>query len=303
MSITYWLTRGGSTLAGVIPRRIRHTLGAVGGGSSYLGWRAKRLVTQKNMAQVTGKRVDDVYVKHLALSSWCNYGRYASDFRYFPHLNITHIEENMLDLSENGTSWLDYLKETHQRGKGAIFASAHFGNWDIAGAIAARHATMTAVVESFSDPRLNELIQGQRRDNGMEVVAMESSMRRILRVLQQNQMVALVVDRPLSAEQGVPITFFGRTTYVPAGPAVLALKTGAAIIPGYVWYGHQQRFYLKAFAPIYPGNDCKGEQKKQEIIRLTQLIYNTVEEMVRAWPTQWYMFRQFWPTDNSESKG
>ena len=60
---------------------------------SYLGWPSKRRVTQLNMAQVTGRPVDDPYVRHLALASWCNYGRYAADFLNFSHLDLDAIEQ------------------------------------------------------------------------------------------------------------------------------------------------------------------------------------------------------------------
>src|SRR5207248_6771802 len=146
-----------------------------------------------------------------------------------------------------------------------------------------------------SDPRLNQLLQNQRKEKGIGIIPMEGSARRILRVLQQNKVVAIVVDRPVSADEGTEVTFFGRKTYVPSGPAALALKSGAAIVPGYMWYGHHNEFNVRAFPPIFP-RESRGEQKVTEVARLTQRIYDTFEEMVREWPTQWYMFRQFWPS-------
>ncbi|HTK10160.1 MAG TPA: lysophospholipid acyltransferase family protein [Ktedonobacteraceae bacterium] len=295
MSAAYWFARGGSTLAGWTPRKLRHTLGGLLGTSSYLGWRAKRLVTLQNMAQVAGLPVKDPRVQYLAYASWKNYGRYAADFLNFPNLNLEYIEEHLHDLSDGGRGWLEEVQLAQERGKGVIFATAHFGNWDIAGAIVGKRMPLSVVVESFDDPRMDELIQGQRRDKGMTVIPMESSMRRILRTLQQNQIVAIVADRPVSAEQGVPVTFCGRTTYVPGGPAALALKSGAAIVPGYVWYGEKEGYLLRAFPPIIPREYKGNEEKTAEIARLTQEMYNAQEAMVRSWPTQWYMFRAFWP--------
>jgi lauroyl/myristoyl acyltransferase len=117
-----------------------------------------------------------------------------------------------------------------------------------------------------------------------------------MRVLQQNQLVAIVVDRPVTPDQGTEVTFFGRKTYVPSGPAALALKSGAAILPGYVWYGRNNEFNVRVFPPIFP-QESKGEQKTNEVARLTQSIYDALEIIIRECPTQWYMFRQFWPAD------
>ncbi|HEX6110142.1 MAG TPA: lysophospholipid acyltransferase family protein, partial [Ktedonobacteraceae bacterium] len=133
-------------------------------------------------------------------------------------------------------------------------------------------------------------------EKGIGIIPMEGSARRILRALQQNQLVAIIVDRPVTEEQGTEVTFFGRKTYVPSGPAALAIKSGAAIVPCFLWYGHHNEFYGRAFTPIIP-QESKGEERVKEISRLTQRMYDTSEVMIREWPTQWYMFRQFWPSE------
>lgn len=296
MSSIYFLARSGNTLARWTPQSARHALGATVGAASYLGWPSKRLVTQLNMAQVTGRPVHDPYVQHLALTSWRNYGRYASDFISFPHLNVDRVVQNMRDLSESEGGWLGCMQSALQGGRGAILVSAHFGNWDMAGVILAHHHPVSALAETFSDEQLNKLLQDQRKEKGIGIIPMEGSLRRILRILQQNQFVGIIVDRPVAEDEGVEITFFGRKTYVPSGPAALALKSGAALVPGFTWYGHRNEFYARMFPPIYP-QESKGEQRVKEISRLTQRMYDAIEIMIREWPSQWYMFRQFWPSE------
>ncbi len=296
MSTVYWLARGGSNLARWTPQSLRERLGYVGGASSYLAWRSKRLVTLLNMAQVTGKPVNDPRVRYLAYASWRNYGRYAADFMNFANMPAEVIESSVLDVTEGAASWLTYLEQGKQHGRGLIFVSAHFGNWDMAGAILARHIAFSAITETFADERLNTLLQNQRKDKGIAIIPLEGSPRRILRVLQQNQLVGLLVDRPVTPQQGTPVQFFGRTTYVPSGPAALALKSGAAILPGFVWYGPRNQLLLRAFPPIIP--QSSGD-RNSDIAAVTQRMYDALEEMIRAWPTQWYMFRQFWPTEGT----
>ena len=299
MSSIYWFTRGGSELSKWIPRSVRHGLGSAFSVISYLGWRSKRLVTQQNMAIVSGRSVSDLYVRHLAYASWRNYGRYAADFINFGNVDMDVLDPTIRDLTQGASCWQEHYEHALQAGRGAVITTAHFGNWDLAGAVLAHYAPLFAVVETFNDERLNHLLQNLRIEKGISIIPMEGTARRILRVLQQNQSVAFVVDRPMEVNQGVPVTFFGRKTYVPSGPAALALKSGAAIMPGYVWYGHHHQFYLRVFPPIFP-RECKGGEKAEEIARLTQCIYATLEEMVREWPTQWYMFRSFWPTLSSQ---
>jgi lauroyl/myristoyl acyltransferase len=296
VSSIYYLARSGNTLARWTPRSARHVLGSSISAASYLGWSSKRLVTHLNMAQVTGRPARDPHVRRLAFASWRNYGRYAADFMSFPHLKIDDVERNLRDLSNVEEGWPGHVRHALDAGRGAIIATAHFGNWDMAGAILARHHPLSAVAETFSDEQLNRLLQNQREEKGIGIIPMEGSARRILRVLQQNQLIAIVVDRPVTEDQGTEVTFFGRKTYVPGGPAALALKSGAAIVPGYVWYGHRNEFYARVFPPIFP-QESKGEQRVYELKRLTQLMYDALEEMIREWPTQWYMFRPFWPSE------
>ena len=296
MSSIYFLARSGNTMARWTPQSARHAFGASIGAASYLGWPSKRFVTRLNIAQITGRPIDDPYVKHLAMASWRNYGRYASDFISFPHLDVEHVDRNMRDLSEAEGGWQGIMQSALEAGRGALLVTAHFGNWDLAGAILAFHHPLSAVAETFSDEQLNQLLQNQRRDKGIGVIPMESSMRPILRILQQNQFVAIVVDRPVPKNQGIEITFFGRKTYVPGGPAALALKSGATIVPGFVWYGHHNEIYARAFNPIIP-QQGKHIERATEISRLTQRIYDVLEVMIREWPSQWYMFRQFWPSE------
>jgi KDO2-lipid IV(A) lauroyltransferase len=295
VSSVYYLARAGNTMSRWTPQAARHALGSVAGVASYLGWRSKRVVTQLNMAQVSGRPAYDPYVKRLALASWRNYGRYASDFMHFPHMDMETIEQQARDITCDAGGWPEYVQQALAKGRGVILATAHFGSWDMAGALFARRFSLSAVAETFEDARLNSLLQNQRIEKGIGIIPMEGSARRILRVLQENKLVGIVVDRPVSKEEGVEVKFFGRSTYVPGGPAALAIKSGAAILPGYVWYGHHNAFYERAFPPIFPQTG-KGTDKAAEIARLTQYMYDALEEMVRQWPTQWYMFRQFWPS-------
>ena len=302
MSSVYWLARAGVALAGWTPRSVRYTLSSTISSASYLAWHSKRLVTQQNMSKVLGLPVSDPQVKHVALASWSHYGPCASDLLNFPHVNVDCIEANLQDMTQGAASWKEYAHQAFDAGKGTLVSTAHFGSWDMAGAIAARYFPLSAVAETFKDPRLNELLQGHRREKKVGIIPMEQAARSVLTELKKNRFVAIVIDRPMTKEKGVVVTFFGHKTYVPGGPAALALKAGSAILPGYVWYGRRGQFYIRAFPPIFP-QPCEGaEGRAREIARLTQYMYAAQEEIVRQCPTQWFMFRRFWPEEEETAQ-
>jgi phosphatidylinositol dimannoside acyltransferase len=296
VSSVYWLARSGIAVAGRTPRRVRHGLASAVTSVSYLGWRSKRLLTQENMAKVLGLPAYDLRVKRAALSSWSNYGRTAASLICLPYMDMLDVDARTQDLTQ-GMTWQECMRLAIAPGKGVILTTGHFGSWDLAGAIAARHVPLSAIADTFKDPRLNSLLQGHRREKGVDIIPASSAARRAMQELVANRAVAIVIDRPVTREQGVEVTFFGHKTYAPIGSAALAVKSGAPIMPGYVWYAPSNRYYLRAFPPMFPRAVGNNAERTREMQRLTQYMFACQEEVVRLCPTQWFMFRRFWPAD------
>jgi KDO2-lipid IV(A) lauroyltransferase len=299
LSVVYWIARAGIPAAGRTPPVFRHALASTVTSASYLGWRSKRHVTQENFALVMSLPASDPRVKRAALASWSNYGRTVVSLICLPYLDMAEVDARTIDLTE-GTTWQESLKVALAPGKGAILTTGHFGHWDLAGAIAARHVPLSAVVDTFSDPRLNSLLQGHRRDRGVNVIPVFQAVRLGAEELTRGRALAIVIDRPV--KRGVEVTFFGHQTHVPGGAAVLAVDTGAAIMPGYMWYAANNRFYLRAFPPMFPRSVSDRAERKEEIRRLTQYMISCQEEIVRSCPTQWFMFRRFWSAETVSSE-
>ncbi|GIF76267.1 lysophospholipid acyltransferase family protein [Asanoa siamensis] len=296
MSSVYWLAQSGIVVTGRTPRPLRHGLASTVTLASYLGWRSKRLVTQENMAKVLGLPVGHPRVRRAALRSWSNYGRTAASLICLPYEDMLDVAARTQDVTE-GMTWVDALRKAMAPGRGAIISTGHFGSWDLAGAIAARHVPLSAIVDTFKDPKLNSLLQGHRREKGVDIIPVAGAPRRVLGELNAGRAVAIVVDRPVTGQHGVEVTFFGHRTYVPAGAATLAVKSGAAIMPGYFWHAPNNGYYLRAFPPVFPRAVADSTERAAEVRRLTQYMFSCQEEVVRQCPTQWFMFRRFWPVD------
>jgi lauroyl/myristoyl acyltransferase len=296
VSSVYWLARSGIAVAGRTPRSVRHGLASTVTSASYLGWRSKRLVTQENMARVLGLPVSDLRVKRAALSSWSNYGRTAASLICLPYVDMRDVDARTQDLT-HGMAWTDCIRSGMAPGHGMIITTGHFGSWDLGGAIAARHVPLSAIADTFKDPRLDSLLQGHRREKSVDIIPVSSAARRVLPELRASRAVAIVIDRPVTRERGVEVTFFGHRTYVPIGSAALAIKSGAAIMPCYVWYAPNNRYYIRAFPPVFPRAVRGQAERTREIQRLTQYMFACQEEVVRQCPTQWFMFRRFWPAE------
>jgi lauroyl/myristoyl acyltransferase len=295
----YWLLRSATWLVRWTPSRPRQTIAGLLCEAVYWCWPEKRRNTINNMAQVLGRPASDRRVRRLARHSWRNYGRYLVDFFNFPNVTGAQLLEHLVDVSPAEGGWPQIAKEGLARGKGIIVASAHFGNWDVAGAMVASRISLAAVTETFKDPRVNTLVQGQRAEKGIRVIPMEGTgARKVLQALKNNEVVAIIVDRPMTAQNGVPITFFGRKAYAPAGLATLALKARATITIGLAWYAEEMPgvFYGRMYRPII-AEPVPGKSTEEQVAELTQRIYSAMEETIRENPAQWYMFRPFWPEE------
>lgn len=291
--MVYWLTRAAGWLAGKVPRPAR--LAFAGGVTTlvYYLWVSKRRATIANMAQILGVKPSDLRARRLARDSWRNYGRYLSDFFNMPNTTAEAVLARMRDVSDAPGAF-GRIDEALARGKGIILVSAHLGAWDLAGAMVAAHTPLSVIADSFSDPRMDDLIQGQRASFGLTIIRAEKSPLPILRALKANKTVGVVADRPLAPGEGTPVTFFGATCYVPSGVAQLALLSGATVAPGFCFYDerYSETYYGLVTEPIIP---APTGDREADAAALTQQIFSAMEAVIRRHPDQWYMFRRFWP--------
>lgn len=291
--MVYWLTQFASWLAGKTPRRARLALAGPITTLIYYAWVSKRRVTIANMAQILNVPPTDARARRLARESWRNYGRYLSDFLYMPNATAEQVMARMRDTSPPPGS-LQNLADMLAHGKGVLLVSAHFGAWDVAAVMVASQTPLYVVVDSFTDPRMDDLIQRQRAQFGLRVLRAEKSPRPILRALKEGCAVAVVADRPMSANDGVPITFFGKRCYVPGGAAQLALLADAPIAVGAIRYDERfsDAYYTQLHDIFYP--ERTGD-READVQALTQRAFSALEDVIRKNPEQWFMFRRFWP--------
>ncbi|MDQ3811670.1 MAG: lysophospholipid acyltransferase family protein, partial [Chloroflexota bacterium] len=186
----------------------------------------------------------------------------------------------------------EHVEAAFSQGKGVVFATGHIGNWDLAGAaFAASGRPVSAIVETLRPARWNERVQRTRAAAGVRAIPIESGVREMLSALRKREGLAVLVDRPLTS-QGVPVTFFGRTTRVPAGAATLALRTGSPVVPAALVRDPERGGYLAHIGPPIVGG---GADAAADVQMVMQRIMSWLEGVIRSYPDQWFMFRQMWP--------
>jgi KDO2-lipid IV(A) lauroyltransferase len=187
----------------------------------------------------------------------------------------------------------EHLDAALAEGRGAVVALPHSGNFDIVGAWAVqRYGGFTTIVERLKPESLYERFVAYRQSLGFEILPLTGGGRHPFVVLSQrlraNQVVCLVSDRDISAT-GLPVTFFGEKASLPTGPALLAARTGAALLPLGSWFtegGWEFR--------IHPPIPVAG---KGDMPAATQMLADVFAGDIAAHPADWHMTQQLWLSD------
>ena len=283
--IALWGHIVGSAIVRFLPRRIWYRMADLLLPLVLAGWPSQVERASLNMRRILGAGVPEQEVRRRTHLAFRNYARYLIDLLW---LSKSTREEREAVTTIVG--W-DHVVEALSRGKGMLLVSAHLGNWDLPAAVlAGRGYPVNVIVETLEPPAWNDRVQGIREGIGLHAIPMETGVRELYAALRRNETVAVTFDRPL-AQGGVPVTYFGAETRVPEGVARLALRTGAAVV-GAVGIRRGDRILCVVSAPF---EVVTTGDRQRDIRALTQTIVCWLEHHVRQHPSQWFMFRDFWP--------
>jgi lauroyl/myristoyl acyltransferase len=277
--------RAGWALVRGLPERVTARLFRFG---ADLAWRrqgkgARRL--RSNLARVVPPGTD---LDRLGRDAMRSYARYWLEAFRLPVLSPERIVGRMHIREEH------HLRDAHAAGKGTILALPHMGNWDHAGAwLVLTGVPFTTVAERLRPAEMYDLFVAFREGLGFEVLAASGGDRPPFEVLTDRLlaggMLCLLADRDLTPS-GVPVTFFGARATMPAGPAALALRTGAALVPTTLWYSGDAvngAWEAHTAAPV-PHTD---------VATMTQAMADAFAEAIAEHPADWHMLQRLWTDD------
>lgn len=282
--------RLGSVLARVTPGPIAEATASMVGLSLSSGMRSKRKMVERHLRRVDPS-LHGLALRRAVSASFDSYARYYVESFRLPSLSKRAVESGF-----TVTGYDEHIVPALEAGTGVILALPHLGGWEWAGRWATdRGHQMTVVVEALDPPELFEWFADLRRDLGMHVVPLgPDASGAVLRALRDNHIVCLLCDRNIGAG-GVDVEFFGERTRLPAGPATLALRTGAPVLPTAVYFTRQYQGHHGVVRPPLP-TDRQGTLR-EDVARLTQLLAHELEILIRRAPEQWHLFQPNWPSD------
>jgi phosphatidylinositol dimannoside acyltransferase len=282
---TYLLYRFMSWLGPILPTRSGRSAYESAGRVFFRLLSEARATVAANQAQVLGRPVDDPLVQASTREAFALYGRYWFDtFHVLGWSDERVLESFRFD-------GLEHVEKGLADGKGVVIALPHTGNWDVGGrAMGLRVAPVVSVAEHLKPERLFELFLEHRQQLGMDIIDLASDHvgRQLSQRLEQNRIVALVADRDLSGG-GVEVEMFGRTRRMPAGPALLALSSGAPLLSGPTYTTGDG--WIEVLTPV--SIEPTGK-RKDDIIALTRALAAAFEQAIAAAPPDWHLFQPGW---------
>ncbi len=278
--VVFWAYKTAFKLASGVPISAGQGLGVIFGGLAYLMSQKKRRIVRNNLKPVFGESGN--FSELVVLKAFNSYARFW--FESFKLGSMTRQEVQAKGREED----LELLYGAIKEGRGAIAVAAHLGNWDFGAAwFDDSRAKANAVVEALEPPELFRWFVDFRLKFGLTAIAHnDNPMPKLVAAIRRNEVIALVSDRALDAATA-EVDFFSQRVKLPMGPAILALRTNAPLIP-IACYMEPKGGHLTKVLPEIQIGERKG--LREDAQRLTQEIAWALEELIKFAPEQWHVF-------------
>ncbi len=284
----YYAYRAFVGLLGVLPEPVMR---AAGGGLGRLAWYiapGRRRLVQRHLRRILG---EDAEVTRRSKDMFASYGRYWAEVFWLRPQRIAGLVAK--STVENTTG----MRAAFAQGKGLLLILPHMGNWEVAGAVSKDLGMpVMSAAENLPNPLITDWFVKVREMAGIDIVLTGRGARAtgaLMKRLKEGGTVALLADRDVTG-RGIPVTFFGEETTMPAGPIALAVKTGAPVlvVGSYFEKGAGHR-YVVSDPLAMPDTGTKEEKVAAGV----QLLADALEERIRRKPEDWHLFVPNWPSD------
>lgn len=289
--LIYFLVKFLVMISNWIPRQA--WLAFCGGLGRFMGILLKRYrqMAITHLTMVFGKEKSAEEIKKLALDSFTMLGKNGGDV--LRASTITSLDDLNKMVVMKG---FENYEAADKRGKGVVFIACHLGAFELQiTSMALRGLNFMVIGTPLKDKRLNDLMWKHRNRNGTNYVERDKANFAMLKVLKAGGSVALLIDQDTKVKSTF-VNFFGMPAATPIGAAVLAMKTGAAVMPAFSHLGEDGLQHIEIL-PEIPLSMTGNEE--EDIQYNTQMFSNFIEDRIRKYPAQWVWMHERWKTKHT----
>ncbi len=283
----YALVRGIARLVRRLPQRTATRLGHAVGAVAYRLDGRHRRITLDNLAATFPERSVQERTR-IAREVFGHFGRKLVELLWF----TGRRPDEQLALVE--FSGMEHVDAARAAGRGVLLVTGHFGFWELhALAHGLAIGPMAVVARALDNPLLDRMLTDLRSSTGNGVIDRKGGLRRIMRALNANQAVAVLIDQHILTADAVKVDFLGRPAATTSAVAVLAMRTGAAVIPAFSLPLNDGRYRLIYERPL----ELPDSESPDAVRELTQRCTRALEKYVRAHPERWLWMHRRWRED------
>ena len=272
---------------GWLPHSLSRAVCAALGWLSYGLWPRLRRVGLFNL-RLAFPDGQDRERRQILFGLFQNLGRMLADFSQFPKLNRSNIERLIV------YEGFEHFARAKDQGKGVLFLTAHFGNWELSSFAHGLYGfPCNFVIRELDNPLVGKLINGYRSASGGRPIEKKDFAFQAIRSVKRGEAVGILMDQNMQPAEGVFVNFFGHAACTTSGPARLAQKTGVPIVLGLVIWDSKLRKYRLRFDPV---EWIRREDPEEEITVNTANFTRLIEDYVRRYPDHWLWVHRRWKT-------
>jgi KDO2-lipid IV(A) lauroyltransferase len=272
----------------LFPRNVSMRLGAGLGALAFRLIREEILKTINNLTVAYGATKTAAEISAMAKEVWVNLGKSGVEFAI--KMGQEDPDVFFKDLEVRGN---EYMQEAYQKGKGILALISHMGCWEgTAMGIPMLGVPAYAIGKRLGNEKLNDLLFESRGKKGVPTLARGSSYKKILRTLKENNVIGILIDQDTDV-RGVFVDFYGRPAYTPIGAAMLAMDSGAPVLPMFYLKKDDDTYEFiieKEIPLIMTGN------RRYDMQENTRRFHAVIEKYIKKYPTQWVWMHNRWKT-------
>ena len=275
-------------ILGLVPRRLSRAFGIALGQAVYLLHVRLRRVGMRNLALAFPEKTE-VERAGILRGVFTSLGRQLAEVCQFPKYTLANVEQVVV------YDGLENYEQAYARGKGVLFLTAHFGAWELSAFAHSLHGHwLHVVMRPMDNEYLDRLIQSYRTRHGNKTVGKDDFVRGLLAAMKAGEVVGILMDTNMTPPQGVFVDFFGIPACTASGLARIALRTDAAVVPGFTIWDQALGKYRLRFDPAV--ELVRTGDLEADIVANTQKFTKVIEDYVRKYPEQWLWVHRRWKT-------
>lgn len=190
-----------------------------------------------------------------------------------------------------------FYKQANSYGKGIIFQTAHYGNWELASlTMGALFGPLSVIGRNLDSAKMNDILQENREQFNITLLEKNGALRGMIKTLKKNQNVGLLVDQNTSENEGILIDFFGKKARHTPSAALLSRKMEAPILPVFITTKNYEHFNITFYEPIITE---KSEDSERDILKSVQSQASITQKVIEEKPDEWFWLHRRWKNQHA----